>query len=44
MDNQYKETREQTMKKIEFHLPALTNEQLRLVAGFIKGVKNISAK
>lgn len=33
------ETREQTMTKIEFHLPSLTDAQLRLVAAFIKGIK-----
>ena len=34
-----KETREQTVAKIEFHLPTLTDEQLRMVSGFIKGIK-----
>lgn len=33
------ETREQTIAKIEFHLPTLTDEQLRMVAGFIRGIK-----
>lgn len=33
------ETREQTMAKIEFHLPGLTDAQLRLVSGFIRGIK-----
>ena len=33
------ETREQTMQKIEFYLPALTDEQLRMVAGFIRGIQ-----
>lgn len=33
------ETREQTMAKIEFYLPILTNEQLRMVSGFIRGIK-----
>lgn len=33
------ETREQTIAKIEFNLPALTDEQLRMVSGFIKGIK-----
>jgi hypothetical protein len=37
MDN--KETREQTINKIEFYLPTLTDEQLRMVSGFIKGIK-----
>ena len=32
------ETREQTMAKIEFYLPKLTDEQLRMVAGFIRGI------
>ncbi len=34
-----KETREQTLKKIEFHLPSLTDQELRMVAGFIRGIK-----
>lgn len=33
------ETREQTMQKIEFYLPALKDEQLRMVAGFIRGIQ-----
>ena len=33
------ETREQTVNKIEFYLPTLTDEQLRMVAGFIRGIK-----
>ena len=33
------ETREQTMAKIEFHLPGLTDAQLRMVAAFIRGIK-----
>ena len=36
---QNKETREQTLAKIEFHLPSLTDAQLRMVAGFIRGIK-----
>lgn len=32
------ETREQTLKKIAFFLPKLTNEQLRMVCGFIRGI------
>ena len=32
------ETREQTMQKINFFLPELTDEQLRLVAAFIRGI------
>lgn len=33
------ETREQTMKKIEHHLPTLTDKELRMVSGFIRGIK-----
>ena len=33
------ETREQTLKKIEFYLPTLTDKQLRLVAAFIRGIR-----
>jgi hypothetical protein len=33
------ETREQTLEKIEFHLPTLTDAQLRLVSAFIRGIK-----
>lgn len=33
------ETREQTLAKIEFHLPSLTDAQLRMVAGLIRGIK-----
>ena len=33
------ETREQTMAKIEFHLTTLTDDQLRMVSGFIRGIK-----
>lgn len=33
------ETREQTLKKIEFHIPTLTDAQLRMVAAFIRGIK-----
>lgn len=33
------ETREQTIQKIEFHLPKLTDEQLRMVSGFIRGIQ-----
>lgn len=32
------ETREQTLKKIDFYLPELTDAQLRMVAGFIRGI------
>jgi hypothetical protein len=38
MDKQ-EETRSETMKKIEHHLPTLTDAQLRLVAAFIRGIK-----
>lgn len=37
MENE--ETREQTLTKIEFYLPTLTDAQLRMVAGFIRGIK-----
>lgn len=33
------ETREQTLKKIEFHLSALTDQELRMVSGFIRGIQ-----
>ena len=33
------ETREQTMTKIELYLPTLTDEQLRMVSGFIRGIQ-----
>lgn len=33
------ETREQTLAKIEFYLPTLTDEQIRMVSGFIRGIK-----
>lgn len=33
------ETREQTMAKIQFHLPDLTDAQLRMVSGFIRGIQ-----
>ena len=33
------ETREQTIQKIEFYLPKLTDDQLRMVAGFIRGIQ-----
>ena len=32
------ETREQIMHKITFYLPKLTDAQLRMVAGFIRGL------
>lgn len=31
------ETREQTLEKIHFYLPELTDGQLKMVAGFIRG-------
>lgn len=34
-----KETREQTLQKIRFYLPTLTDRELRMVAGFIRGLK-----
>lgn len=33
------ETREETMAKILFRLPKLTDEKLRMVSGFIKGTE-----
>ena len=33
------EAREQSMAKIEFHLPTLTDAQLRMVSGFIHGIQ-----
>lgn len=36
------ETREQTLAKIEFNLPSLTDAELRLVSAFIKGIRNAS--
>jgi hypothetical protein len=33
------ETREQTLAKIEFNLPNLTDAELRLVSAFIKGIR-----
>lgn len=33
------ETREQTLKKIAFYLPKLTDSELRLAAAFIRGMK-----
>lgn len=38
MDN--KETRDQTMTKIQFYLPKLTDKELRMVAGFVRGIKS----
>lgn len=32
------ETREQTLAKINFYLPKLTDKQLKMVAGFILGL------
>lgn len=39
MSQQSIETRDQTLAKIEFHLPALTDAELRLVSAFIRGIK-----
>lgn len=36
------ESRDQTLKKIEFHLPELTDAQLLLVSAFIRGLKKSS--
>lgn len=33
------ETREQTIRKIDFWLPKLTDEELRMVSAFIRGMK-----
>lgn len=33
------ETRDQTLTKIRFHLPELTDAQLRIVLAFIRGIK-----
>ena len=33
------ETRKETMNKILFHLPTLTDEQLRMVSSLIRGIK-----
>lgn len=33
------ETREQTLKKIEYYLPQLSDKELKMVSGFIKGIK-----
>lgn len=38
MDN--KETRDQTMAKIQYYLPKLTDKELRMVIGFIRGIKS----
>lgn len=38
-DKERIETREQTLNKIEHHLPTLTDKELRLVSGFIRGIK-----
>lgn len=38
------ETREQTMAKIKFYLPTLTDAQLRMVSGFIRGIKQGEGK
>jgi hypothetical protein len=33
------ETREQTMRKIEFYLSKLTDRELRIVVAFLRGMK-----
>ncbi len=33
------ETREQTLAKIQFYLPKLDDRELKMVAGFIRGLK-----
>ena len=38
------ETRGQTLKKIDFYLPELTDEQLRMVAWFIRGILKEAGK
>ena len=35
-----KETREETLEKINFHLPKLSDAQLRIVLAFIRGLEN----
>ena len=32
------ETRAQTIEKLKFYLPKLTDRQLRMVVGFVKGL------
>lgn len=32
------ETREQTMDKIDFYIPMLTDSELRMVSAFIRGI------
>lgn len=39
MNTAQTETREQTMAKIDFHLPTLTDKELRMVAAFVAGMK-----
>lgn len=38
------ETREQTLAKIAFYLPTLTDSQLRMVSAFICGMKEGECK
>lgn len=33
------ESRDQTIQKIQHHLPSLTDSELRMVSGFIRGIK-----
>ena len=35
------ETREQTLKKLEFYIPMLTDAELRMVTGFARGIKKV---
>lgn len=37
--NEKTETREQTIRKIEFYIPSLTDSELRLAVAFIRGMK-----
>lgn len=34
-----RETKAQTLEKIRFYIPKLTDRELRMVAGFIRGLK-----
>lgn len=35
------ESREQTVKKLEFYIPRLSDKELRLVAAFIRGMLKV---
>jgi hypothetical protein len=39
MEDKTTETKEQILEIIQFHLPTLTERQLRMVRGFIRGLK-----